>query len=74
MIQNEFKLSVVKAIRYIWGNEANMVKIEEENGRLFAECEFTLSRRRLTEDNHEEVLNDMFYDYCVENADWMGVS
>jgi len=28
----------------------------------------------LTDTNYREVLNDMFYDYCVENASWMGVS
>jgi hypothetical protein len=28
----------------------------------------------LTDRNYLEVLNDMFYDYCVENASWMGVS
>jgi len=33
-----------------------------------------MAHRLLTEKNHLEVLNDMFYDYCVENAAWMGVS
>jgi hypothetical protein len=28
----------------------------------------------LNDKNYERVLNDMFYDYCCENADWMGVS
>lgn len=74
MVTNELKVLVIKTVRKIWENEGNMVKIVEENGKLYAECESTLSRRRLTQDNHEEVLNDMFYDYCVENAQWMGVS
>lgn len=74
MVTQTFKVSVIKAVRKIWENEVNMVKIVEENGKLYAECESTLSRRYLTENNHEEVLNDMFYDYCVENAQWMGVS
>lgn len=33
-----------------------------------------MERCRLTENNYEEVLNDMFYDYCIENANWMGAS
>lgn len=74
MIQKDLKVSIVKAVRNIWENEANMVKIVEENGRLYAECETTMYRGRLTEENYENVLNDMFYDYCLENADWMGVS
>jgi hypothetical protein len=33
-----------------------------------------MEEKRLTESNYERVLNDMFYDYCVENASYMGVS
>ena len=58
----------------IWGDEAHNLGIVYENGKYYAYCELTLERRRLTEKNHHEVLNDMFYDYCVENANWMGVS
>jgi hypothetical protein len=28
----------------------------------------------LSDRNCDAVLNDMFYDYCVENASYMGVS
>lgn len=58
----------------IFGDEWYNCKIVEENGKFFAECESTMQRRRLTDSNYVEVLNDMFYDYCVENADYMGVS
>jgi hypothetical protein len=58
----------------IWGDEAHNLTIVWENGRYYADCESTLDRRRLTDTNYENVLHDMFYDYCVENADWMGVS
>ncbi len=60
----------------IWGDEACACNItyEVSTGKFYAECEHTLDHRRLTESNYEEVLNDMFYDYCVENASYMGVS
>lgn len=60
----------------IWGSESYACTIVYEiaSGKYFAECETILSTRRLTESNYEEVLNDMFYDYCVEQASWMGVS
>ena len=66
----------VNAKGQIWGSEAHSCTIvyEVESGKFFAECENTLQRRRLTDSNYVEVLNDMFYDYCVENADYMGVS
>lgn len=65
---------IQKIAEKIWGSEIGMVKMIEDNGKVYAECETTLDHRHLTETNCEEVLNDMFYDYCVENADWMGVS
>jgi hypothetical protein len=60
----------------IWGSESHACRIvyEVAAGRYYAECESTLDQKRLTESNYERVLNDMFYDYCVENASWMGVS
>jgi hypothetical protein len=60
----------------IWGDESHACTIvyEVASGKYFAECGAILNRRRLTEKNYVEVLNDMFYDYCVENASWMGVS
>ena len=61
------------ALVRIWGSEShNISLVLATNGRLYAECESTLDRRLLTESNHVEQLNDMFYDFCVENADWMG--
>ena len=60
----------------IWGSESYACTIVYEVAKqlFFAECDSTMSRRRLTDSNYEEVLNDMFYDYCVENAGYMGVS
>jgi len=58
----------------IWGCEAHRCTIgyEPMANRYYAETE--LDRKRLTDKNYERVLNDMFYDYCVENASYMGVS
>jgi hypothetical protein len=61
----------------IWGNEAHACNIIIQDifaGAYYADCEATMVTRRLTDSNYEEVLNDMFYDYCVENASYMGVS
>ena len=71
MIDNKFK----NTIRQIWGSESHHISLLlTPQGVLYAECESTIDRRRLTDSNYREVLNDMFYDYCVENAAWMGVS
>lgn len=71
MIENKYK----KAIEQIWGSESHNVSLlMSQNGTLYAECESTFDRRVLTDSNYREQLNDMFYDYCVENASWMGVS
>jgi hypothetical protein len=63
---------VVKA--QIWGDESHACTIFYEIGthKYRAVCEN--DSRVLNEKNYERVLNDMFYDYCVENAAWMGVS
>lgn len=67
--------NIKSAIRQIWGSESHQISVLlTPQGVLYAECESTMDRRRLTESNYREVLNDMFYDYCVENAAWMGVS
>jgi hypothetical protein len=47
---------------------------EVSTGKYFAKCDSIGEEKRLTELNYERVLNDLFYDYCVENAAWMGVS
>jgi len=60
----------------IWGDESHACTIiyAMDTNTYYAKCESTFEQKRLTESNYERVLNDMFYDYCVENADWMGVS
>ena len=60
----------------IWGSEsfACTIVYDVAADKFFAECDDIMSRRRLTDSNYEEVLNDMFYDYCCEKAAWMGVS
>jgi hypothetical protein len=71
MIDQKIKNELVQ----IWGSEShNVTFLATPDGRLYAECESTFDRRRLTDSNYREVLNDMFYDYCVEKAAWMGVS
>jgi hypothetical protein len=66
----------VDAKARIWGDEAHACTIvyEVAKGKFYAECDSILETRVLNEKNYEEVLNDMFYDYCVENASYMGVS
>jgi hypothetical protein len=66
----------VDAKARIWGSEAYACTIvfEVAKYKFYAECEDILARRLLTDNNYEEVLNDMFYDYCVEKASYMGVS
>lgn len=64
----------------IWGSESYRVTIvydvstKDGSERFYAECEDILTTKRLTISNYERVLNDMFYDFCIENAAWMGVS
>jgi hypothetical protein len=71
---------LVDAKARIWGDEAHACDIQVEwsdrYGRYmyYANCESTLERCQLGDGNYEGVLNDMFYDYCVENASYMGVS
>ena len=71
MIDQKIKNELVQ----IWGSESHNVSLVQlANGTLYAECGETLQCRRLTDLNYRNVLNDMFYDYCVEKASWMGVS
>lgn len=58
----------------IWADEAHACRIvfEVSTGRYYAETDNDC--RRLNDKNYETVLNDMFYDYCIENASYMGVS
>lgn len=61
----------------IWGDDAHAcnIKIQDiSSGVFYADCESTLTTLRLTEKNYKRVLDQMFYDYCVENASYMGVS
>ncbi len=66
----------VDAKARIWGSEAYACTIvyEVATQRFYAECDSICESKRLTESNYDRVLNDMFYDYCVENASYMGVS
>lgn len=71
MIENKYK----NAIQQIWGSESHNVSLLlSQTGTLYAECESTMDRRVLTDNNYREQLNDMFYNYCMEKAAWMGVS
>jgi hypothetical protein len=63
----------------IWANESHDCTIIfdgtneaiRSEGKYYAECDLTGERKRLTASNFERVLNDMFYDYCVEKAIWI---
>lgn len=60
----------------IWGSESHACTIvyEVATKRYLAVCDEIGEEKILTEKNYERVLNDLFYDYCVEKASWMGVS
>lgn len=58
----------------IWGDESHACTIVYEIGKHNYRATCGDDSRILNEKNYERVLNDMFYDYCLENADWMGVS
>ena len=63
------------ALTQIWGSESHNVQfIGMADGKLYAYCAEIAQAKRLTDLNYRNVLNDMFYDYCVEKAAWMGVS
>ena len=63
------------ALKQIWGSESHAISfLVTPDGKVYAECESTFDRRRLTDSNYRDILNDMFYVYCLENAAWMGVS
>ena len=66
--------NITNCVAQVWGCEAHNLSVVEENGRFYAECESLLERRRLSASSYRETINDMFYDYCVENTEWMGVS
>jgi hypothetical protein len=78
LVAGERKMEINKfrdALVQIWGSESHNVQfIGLADGKLYAECAETLQCKRLTDFNYRNVLNDMFYDYCVEKAAWMGVS
>jgi hypothetical protein len=58
----------------IWGDESHACTIVYEVSTKKFRAETECDSRILNEKNYERVLNDMFYDYCVENASYMGVS
>lgn len=65
---------MIAARAQIWGSEAHACTIVYELGTHKYRAECGIDSQILNEKNYERVLNDMFYDYCVENASWMGVS
>jgi hypothetical protein len=67
--------NIKRALCQIWGSETyHVILLLTTDGQLYAECEETMDRRRITESNYVEILNDMFYNFCMEKASWMGVS
>ncbi len=76
MITNQFRLSVIKTVRKIFGDESHRVRITETgNGFKIEIKDMILDGVWIYSENMvEEKINDIFYDYCIENMDWMGVS
>lgn len=70
MVQKDYIAAKIR----IWGDEADQCAIGFDGKRYYAECALFGYFRYLNEKNYDYVLNDMFYDYCLENASWMGVS
>lgn len=61
----------------VWGDECHACNILIQDiyaGVYYADCESTMTTLRLNEQNYKRVLDQMFYDYCMENASYMGVS
>ncbi len=60
----------------IWQDNSHEVSIiyYPRLNRFVAKCDAIMTEKRITLNTAERVLNDMFYDYCVEKASWMGVS
>jgi hypothetical protein len=58
----------------IWGDEFNYCAIGFDGDRYYAQCVMTETLRYIDETNYLDVLNEMFFDYCMHNAKWMGVS
>lgn len=70
MLQNDY----IQAKKAIWQEESHHCAIGFDGKRYYAECALHGDFRYINEKNYDAVLNDMFYDYCLENASWMGVS
>ena len=70
MLQKDYITAKIR----IWGEEAHNCAIGFDGERYYAECVMIDTLRYITESNYLDVLNDLFYDYCVKNARWMGVS
>jgi hypothetical protein len=69
-----FQKDYISVKNQIWGDEAHQCAIGMDDKGYYAECILFGMFKRINEKNHANVLNEMFYDYCLENANWMGVS
>lgn len=58
----------------IWGDESMWCAICFDGERYTAQCVMTDTLRYINEDNYSDVINEMFFDYCMQNAKYMGVS
>ena len=70
MNQNDY----IQAKKAIWQEESGQCAIGFDGKKYYAECALYGDFRYINEKNYDDVLNDMFYDYCLENASWTGVS
>jgi hypothetical protein len=67
---------IQNCVQKIFGDESHNVRIVHAGNMFKIEI-----RNRIhdgvwirSENTMEEKINDIFYDYCMENVDWMGIS
>jgi hypothetical protein len=67
---------VVKCIRKIFGDEYRNVRVIQAGSSFRVEIVDMIHDGVWirSENTMEEKIDELFYDYCLENADWMGVS
>lgn len=67
---------VLNCAKKIFGDEFHVVRVIQAGSSFKVEIKDTILDGVWirSEENMEEKINDLFYDYCVENAAWMGVS
>jgi hypothetical protein len=67
---------VLACVEKIFGDESHNVRVIQAGKNFKVEIKDMIHDGVWirSENMMEEKINDIFYDYCLENADWMGVS